>query len=198
MTAGRFIVTPTTETHTGRVLEHVPAAHLLPAARTLKARLESYIEPAHCADYCWVKGRREEDAWAIVDEHPDWQFLDIMHFFPSVPHRRLWKVLNRLDAELTFDVMVFFFKLGIDLRVTDAGLPEGCPFSPALANLYLAAFDRRWLPRGLVRVGDNIATTRREAVRSDLLQIGLLGVPTSNFTGLRKAGPQEVGPVMTE
>jgi len=64
-------------------------------------------------------------------------------------------------------------------------LPEGCAFSPACANLYLAAFDWRWRGRA-VRVGDNIACADIFRARSELRDIELRAVPTVNFIALTR------------
>lgn len=76
-------------------------------------------------------------------------------------------------------------------QTTKVGFPEGCPFSPTLANLYLAELDRRWQPRGMVRVGDNFACGDLERLLNDLLQIGLVAKRTDQFTRSR---PQSGGP----
>ena len=100
-------------------------------------------------------------------------------------HRLFW--LLRSQPELRAELRRFFRRLGCY-----EGIPEGCSFSPTLANLYLAAIDRRWAGKS-VRYGDNIACSDPRRYAAELLTIGLLATSRPNFTNrVAKGGPSSL------
>lgn len=98
---------------------------------------------------------------------------DIEDFFPTIDHARLMcaldQVLPRAD-ELTRRLVASAIAIprGGGSAARSAGLPQGSPLSPALANLYLREFDARFSAANLrvVRYSDDFAIlcrSRREA-----------------------------------
>jgi hypothetical protein len=170
----------------GRILEHNPPPWMKPWALRLKARLDLLVPP-WCLDHGWMKGRRQEDAEAMVEE--GWQYCDVKHCFASISQDRLWWLL-RSQPELRNDLQRFFARMSCD-----RGVPEGCSFSPTLANLYMAATDRRWQRRA-VRVGDNWASSNRDHLMAQLADINLLAQERDTFVGRRpirvSSGRQDV------
>ena len=140
--------------------------------------------PPWCADHCWITGRSEDQAYAAIQ--PSWGFLDITSFFTSIDQHRLFWLL-RSQPELRAELRRFFRRLGCY-----EGIPEGCSFSPTLANLYLAAIDRRWAGNS-VRYGDNIACSDPRRYAAELLTISLLATSRPNFTNrVAKGGPSSL------
>lgn len=169
-----------------RVLSTVPPYSMQPWAKRLKPRCDALIPP-WCLDYGWIRGRGRPMAEAhvaallVASVDRPIEYLDIISFFPSVEQERLWWLLRRADADLGVELQRFFRKLGCE-----EGLPEGCHFTTALANLYLSAIDSRWQGRA-IRYGDNIACTDRYRMRGELANIGLVGRETDCF--IRVAAP---------
>lgn len=159
----------------GRIIHHVPTGRRWLQAKALKARLDPLL-PAWSLDYCWLKGRRISDAEALIQ--PGWQTCDVMSFFGSIPQHRLWSVMRKYnDHALIADLQRFFADPNIEC---EEGIPEGCSFSPTLANLYLAALDKRWATTA-VRCGDNIACADSGRMSADLADIGLRTTTTLHF-----------------
>jgi len=166
---GRTMVTPS------RDLYCVPPHWLLPACEGLKERLDLHL-PSISLDHCWVAGRGLAKALSKIE--PGWGYLDIVRFFPNIDQARLWKVLpHHVDRQLVTDVRKMFDRLGCD-----DGIPEGCPFAPALANFYLLDLDARWQRRA-VRYGDNYATADVTQLTHELLDIGLRSEHRDTFVG---------------
>jgi hypothetical protein len=164
---------------TGRVLEFVPVGRAKHAALDLRDRLQPLV-PSWSLDHCWIPGRDHRTAVKLAEIHasvrPFWLTLDIVSFFASIPQRRMWWIVKGFgDVVLADDVRHFVENIGCE-----HGIPEGCAFSPSLANLYLAAIDRRWHRNG-VRVGDNIACADPGRMAAELLDIGLRVTHTSNL-----------------
>jgi len=169
-TCGRIHVGP------NRILWCVPPPYLKPACQRLRRALEPHL-PSLTLDHCWVPGRRQQAAIDLAAASGWTEYLDVVSFFTSVDQRRLWRVLARLDPALLRRVQKMF-----DLLGCDSGLPEGCPFSPVLANLYVLELDTRWQGRA-VRIGDNFATCAATKLANELLDIGLRSQRRSTFVG---------------
>lgn len=71
--------------------------------------------------------------------------FDIRQYFPSIDHERLRRKLNSLDPALWG---------AVEPWLPSHGLPTGCHFSPALANLYMLDIDLRF--PNAIRYCDNI------------------------------------------
>ena len=163
----------------GRIIFNVPEPWLRPEAKALKAQLDPLVPP-WCLDFGWRPGCCEDDAYAAIQ--PGWRFLDIRSFFTSIDQ---WRLFGLLPRELRNELRAFF-------RGCSYGVPEGCSFSPTLANIYLSAIDKRWQGR-CVRYGDNIAVDDRDRYADELLTIGLYAERRNTFTS-RSGSGQQAGP----
>lgn len=146
-----------------RLIENVPPFSMQPWAKRLSQRCKALVPP-WTLDHCWV--RRRGLALAESKIEPGWQFIDIASFFTSIEQDRLWRML-RGEPELLAELRRFVRVLGCDI-----GVPEGCAFSPALANIYLGQVDKRWQLRA-VRYGDNIASAEPGRLSAELGELGL-------------------------
>jgi len=132
-----------------RILHCVPLWKYRDLTKALKHRVDAIVDPL-LAPNChgW---RNHYDVHTAVKriEAMGGERLscDITNFFPSINQKRLKHLVSRYDHHLWLDVEPFMPEGGY-------GLPEGCAFSPPLANLYLTALDDRW-PE-MTRYGDNI------------------------------------------
>jgi RNA-directed DNA polymerase len=102
--------------------------------------------------YAYVKGRNALDAVDRVYREASagkrWMVeTDIRKFFDTIPRRRLLDKLAVRIADGSFlrlvSAIVRSGVLGEDIEDGAAGVPQGSPLSPLLANIYLAEFDRR-------------------------------------------------------
>lgn len=154
----------------GRILR-VPVGRSKAVARRLADEI-ALLVPPWSLDYCWIPGRNHTVAMTLAEIHrslrPLWLTMDIVEFFSSVDQARMWRRLaEHGDRQLAARVRRFVEAMGCE-----HGLPTGAAFSPACANLYLAALDLRWKDNG-VRVGDNIACADPGRMASELHDIGL-------------------------
>jgi len=142
--------------------------------------------------YAYVKGRSALDAVERVDlaarAGMRWMVeTDISKFFDTIDRRRLLDKLAVRIADGSFlrlvSAIVRSGVLGEDAGEGAAGVPQGSPLSPLLANIYLAEFDRRVGRRHvLVRYADDLvvlcateeeARKAREEVEAALNDEGL-------------------------
>lgn len=95
---------------------------------------------------------------------------DIERYFDSVPHALL---LDRLERSVTDPMVLDLVAVWLESFSPDgAGLPQGAPISPLLANLYLDDIDERIADRGvrLVRFADDfLLMCKSEAVAGQAL-----------------------------
>ncbi len=129
--------------------------------------------------YAYVEGRSALDAVERVDgaARAGYRWMvetDIKKFFDTIDRKRLMdKLAVRIaDGSLLRLVSAIMRSgvLGEDVRDGAAGVPQGSPLSPLLANIYLAEFDRRigrrWV---LARYADDVVVlcpTEEEAKRA--------------------------------
>jgi group II intron reverse transcriptase/maturase len=116
--------------------------------------------------YAYVKGRNALDAVERVNRAAragrEWMVeTDIKKFFDTIDRRRLMDKLAVRIADGSFlrlvSAIVRSGVLGEDRGEGAAGVPQGSPLSPLLANIYLAEFDRRVGQRHvLVRYADDL------------------------------------------
>ena len=103
---------------------------------------------------------------------------DISNFFDTVDHQLLFQRFHELCDD---DELLNLIKRWLTVEIVDghnprekntAGLPQGCPISPMLANLYLDKFDERMEKEGfkLVRFADDCAPRRRTGGRKSSVQ----------------------------
>jgi len=103
---------------------------------------------------------------------------DIRNFFDSVNHDLLFQRLRELidDEELLSLLHRWITAEIVDgdaSRVRNVrGLPQGCPISPVLANLFLDKLDERIEKDGfkLIRFADDCAPRRRRSGRKPVMQ----------------------------
>jgi group II intron reverse transcriptase/maturase len=153
--------------------------------RALVQVLIPIFEP-HFDDYshAYRTGRSTQTALAqarahALDGRPWVVKIDLHDCFGSIPHQPLLRLVNRrihdfavrkLLKRLVAVEVVTESNSGLRQVSKPAGLLQGSPLSPLLANVYLDAFDRAAresrLARHFVRYGDDIAifaATRQEA-----------------------------------
>lgn len=159
-----------------RILWCVPPPYLKPACQRLRQALEPHL-PSLTLDHCWVPGRSQEAAIRLAEGNGWNEYIDIVSFFTNIDQTRLWRILARIDRSLLRQVRGMFDLLGCEF-----GVPEGCPFSPVLANLYLLNLDTRWRGRA-VRIGDNFATSWAMELAAELRHIGLRSRGRTTFVG---------------
>lgn len=158
---------------------------LLQTAATLL--LQPQLEPLlHAASFAYRRGKGVQDALAQVCAYRDRGLTsvvcaDIERFFDTVPHDGLLAMLRaaHVDEELQSLILLWLTATVVSAHETSqlaAGLPQGLPISPLLANLYLTPFDREMDDRGwsLVRYADDFivccednADTARAAADAD-------------------------------
>jgi RNA-directed DNA polymerase len=144
-------------------------------ANVLYAVFEDSFGPS-C--YAYVKGRNAHDAISgIMSETRAgmiWVFeTDIEKFFDTIDRERAMDKLAERIADGSFLRLVrAIIKSEVLGETADetAGIPQGSPMSPLLANIYLAEFDRKIGGRyKLYRYADDILAlcrTEREAERA--------------------------------
>ena len=153
-----------------RILYNVPEWSDRPVIKRLAEDVRDMVEPLLTdAVHGWRPKRNV--ASAVLRIHGmsgPRAACDVRSYFANVDLRRLKKMVNRLDPMMWGR---------IEPWLPDEGLPEGCSFSPHLANLYLAPFDERF---PLTRYGDNLllvdpdAETLLSRLRTQLLDVGLM------------------------
>jgi CRISPR-associated protein Cas1 len=138
---------------------------------------------------------------------------DIARFFDSVEHARLLEVLA---PQLQDDRLIDLVRASLAaLAPGGAGLPQGAPISPVLANLFLDRFDRAMAVAGtrMVRFADDFVLLSRTAAAADEARsragvlLGGLGLALNHektrhvsfhagftFLGRRFEGPHVVDP----
>jgi group II intron reverse transcriptase/maturase len=129
--------------------------------------------------YAYVKGRNAQDAVERVDRAAragrEWMVeTDIKKFFDTIDRRRLMDKLAVRIADGSFLRLVSSIVrsgvLGEDRGEGAAGVPQGSPLSPLLANIFLAEFDRKVGRRHiLVRYADDVVVlcaTEEEAKKA--------------------------------
>lgn len=127
--------------------------------------------------YAYVRGRNALDAvervYRVASDGRRWMVeTDISKFFDTIDRRRLLDKLAARIADGSFlrlvSAIVRSGVLGEDTGDGAAGVPQGSPLSPLLANIYLAGFDRRVARRHvLVRYADDLVVlcaTEEEAI----------------------------------
>lgn len=138
------------------------------AITALQARLDARQSPA---SFAYRPALGVLDALAAVRAAQAAGFAwtweaDIREFFDSVPHRRL---LAELAIWIEADDMLRLIGMWLDgFSPRGAGIAQGAPISPLLANLYLHPLDRMLVAAGHkpVRYADDfvvLARTRRDA-----------------------------------
>lgn len=144
----------------------------------------------------WRKGRSVATAVNHIEHQIGSRLsFDIVDFFPSIEVCRLSRMLNRLNPVLWPRIVPY---LG------PTGVPNGFPFSPMLANLYLSEIDRRF---PIVRYCDNIMVIADDPHRTFLKierHLGDIGLRShkvemdpARFCGqtMKPADPKEVIPL---
>jgi RNA-directed DNA polymerase len=141
------------------------------------------LEPIFEADlppeqYAYRPGRNAQQAVLEVEEllfrgHPEVVDADLADYFGSIPHAELLQSVARriVDRRVLHLIRVWLEcpveetdDRGRKTRTTEAkdrrrGIPQGCPLSPLLANLYMRRFVLGWKKLGLEkRLGSRIVT----------------------------------------
>jgi len=163
----------------------IPTVRDRVAQRALAQVLIPLFEP-HFDDYshAYRTGRSPKSAIAQARDHAlgnrPWMVkIDLSDCFGSIPHRPLLRSVNRrihdfavrkllkrfLDVEVIIES-----RSGLRQAKKQAGLLQGSPLSPLLANIYLDGFDRAARQQELrfVRYGDDIAIFARTRQEADL------------------------------
>src|SRR3954463_15240517 len=118
--------------------------------------------------YAYREGRNAQQAVVEVEElvfrgHPDVVDADLADYFESIPHTDLLKsVARRIVDRRVLHLIKMWLECpaeetdhrGRTWRTTEArdsrrGIPQGSPFSPLLANLYMRRFVLGWKKLGL-------------------------------------------------
>ena len=141
------------------------------------------LEPIFEADlppeqYAYRPGRNAQQAVVKVDRllfrgHPEVVDADLADYFGSIPHTELLKsVARRIVDRRVLHLIKMWLECPVEetddrgrkTRTTEAkdnrrGIPQGSPFSPLLANLYMRRFVLGWKKLGLERsLGSRIVT----------------------------------------
>jgi RNA-directed DNA polymerase len=141
------------------------------------------LEPIFEADlppeqYAYRPDRNAQQAVLEVEEllfrgHPEVVDADLADYFGSIPHAELLQSVARriVDRRVLHLIRVWLEcpveetdDRGRKTRTTEAkdrrrGIPQGCPLSPLLANLYMRRFVLGWKKLGLEkRLGSRIVT----------------------------------------
>ena len=123
------------------------------------------------ACYAYVKGRSALDAvervWTEARAGKGWVVeTDVKKFFDTIDRKRLVDKVAVRIADGSFlrlvSAIIRSGVLGEDAGDDAVGVPQGSPLSPILANIYLAAFDRKIGPRWtLIRYADDLVVLCR-------------------------------------
>jgi group II intron reverse transcriptase/maturase len=141
------------------------------------------LEPIFEADlppeqYAYRPGRNAQQAVLEVEEllfrgHPEVVDADLADYFGSIPHAELLhSVARRIVDRRVLHLIRMWLECPVEetddrgrkTRTTEAkdrrrGIPQGCPLSPLLANLYMRRFVLGWKKLGLEkRLGSRIVT----------------------------------------
>jgi RNA-directed DNA polymerase len=141
------------------------------------------LEPIFEADlppeqYAYRPGRNAQQAVVEVEAllfrgRPDVVDADLADYFGSIPHAELLKsVARRIVDRRVLHLIKMWLESPVEetddrgrkTRTTAArdnrrGIPQGCPISPLLANLYMRRFVLGWKMRGLEQsLGSRIVT----------------------------------------
>ena len=130
----------------------------------LQPRLEALFHPC---SFAYRPGRGVQDALAAVAAYRDRGLAhvlrsDIEAFFDSVDHGVMASLLGSAGVEepvsgLLLQWLACAVADGDGCAPGTAGLPQGLPVAPVLANLYLTPFDRAMVDRGwkIIRYADD-------------------------------------------
>jgi group II intron reverse transcriptase/maturase len=128
--------------------------------------------------YAYVKGRNALEAVERVQREAGagkrWVVeTDVKKFFDTIDRKALAdKLAERIADGSLLRLVSAIVRSGVLCEVdeNEAGVPQGSPLSPLLANIYLAGFDRRIGSRWtLIRYADDLVVmcrTREEAERA--------------------------------
>jgi RNA-directed DNA polymerase len=141
------------------------------------------LDPIFDADlpseqYAYRAGRNAQQAVIDVEEtlfydHPEVVDADLADYFGSIPHADLMRSLARriVDGRVLHLIKMWLEcaveetdDRGRKTRTTEAkdsgrGIPQGCPISPLLANIYMRRFVLGWKKLGLEEsLGSRIVT----------------------------------------
>jgi RNA-directed DNA polymerase len=128
--------------------------------------------------YAYRRGRNAQQAVVEVEEllfrgHPEVVDADLADYFGSIPHCELLQsVARRIVDRRVLHLIKMWLECPVEetddrgrkTRTTEAkdnrrGIPQGSPFSPLLANLYMRRFVLGWKKLGLERsLGSRIVT----------------------------------------
>jgi len=131
--------------------------------RVVQTAMKIVLEPIFKADFhdCSYGYRPKRDArMASVKLREDlynrsWGVLEIdfKHYFDSIPHEKLLKLVARRVADGSMlELVKRCMKVGVDhkgvITPTKVGVPQGSPLSPLLSNIFLNVLDQVWHSRG--------------------------------------------------
>jgi hypothetical protein len=157
----------------GRIIWDAPTLADLDETKAIGRWASQLLEPfqSECA-HGWRKGRGVPTALERIREigGPRVCGLDVVSFFPSIHQKRLKRMLLALPYQIGWRIWDC-----IEPWLPKLGLPEGCGFSPALANFYLTGrtVDARWA-HALTRYGDDFVMGCFEPERELALLAGRL------------------------
>ena len=138
--------------------------------------LAAYFEPRMAStSFAYRRGRSVEHAVGRIVTFRLWGCVhvldaDIERFFDSVSPSRLRSCLRReLGSGAIMALIDQWLEIFEDAR---AGIAQGAPISPVLANIYLDPLDRALNRRGLrmVRYADDFVVLTRDAHKLDLAE----------------------------
>ena len=150
----------------------IPTAELRMVQNVIKERYLSKLPCSKCAT-AYIKGSNVLKNAQAHRRNSHFLFMDIRHFFDSIPFDRLFRKLQQEWSPNVLDEG----DVGRLLRICSRNrvFVQGCVTSPALSNYYMVDFDNRMLelikdlPNGkYTRYSDDIIVSSSERIPQEL------------------------------